>query len=210
MHNILDYSMAEMKVEIQQPTKNLVGNKTRKKRTKKLDIYAPVMITKRVPIPIINVGNNIKQTLERMVAHLIEGRCIVEGYVKPGSVKVETYSSGMLSSSDVVYDVIVRCLVCSPVEGMHIDCIAKSITESAGIKAEVDETPSPIIVYVARDHHFSNKSFSKVSVGDNIKVRVIGQRFELNDTYISVIAELIEDKGAKYKTTKKRNLKIKS
>ena len=39
-------------------------------------------------------------------------------------------------------------------------------------------------------------------------MRVIGQRFELNDSYISVIAELIEDKGAKYKP-KKRKLKIK-
>ena len=164
MHNILDYSMAEMKVEIQQPTKKLVGNKTRKKRTKKLDIYAPVMITKRVPIPIINVGNNIKQTLERMVAHLIEGRCIVEGYVKPGSVKVETYSSGMLSSSDVVYDVIVRCLVCSPVEGMHIDCIAKSITESAGIKAEVDKLKEYLSLPCSIDDKYTNYDISTLNL----------------------------------------------
>ena len=43
-----------------------------------------------------------------------------------------------------------------------------------------------------------------MKVGDKIKVRVIGQRFELNDKYISVIAELIEDKAAKYGNKKKK------
>ena len=43
--------------------------------------------------------------------------------------------------------------------------------------------------------------------GDKIKVRVIGQRYELNDSYISVIAELIEDRAAKY--GKKKKLVIK-
>ena len=51
--------------------------------------------------------------------------------------------------------------------------------------------------------------FSKVKVGDKIKARVIGQRFELNDTYISIIAELIEDKAEKY-GKKKPKLKIKN
>ena len=43
-----------------------------------------------------------------------------------------------------------------------ISCIAKSITESAGIKAEVDEEPSPVIIFIARDHNYTNKNFSKL------------------------------------------------
>jgi hypothetical protein len=34
--------------------------------------------------------------------------------------------------------------------------------------------------------------FSQVQLNDEIKVRVIGQRYELNDKYISIIAELID------------------
>ena len=44
---------------------------------------------------------------------------------------------------------------------------------------------------MARDHHHSHY-FSSVKINDKINVRVIGQRFELNDKYVSVIAELIE------------------
>ena len=49
---------------------------------------------------------------------------------------------------DAIFEVVIECLVCCPVEGMHISCIAKSITESAGIKA-VDEEPSPVIIFIA-------------------------------------------------------------
>ena len=40
--------------------------------------------------------------------------------------------------------------------------------------------------------------FSEYKVDDKIKVNVIGSRFELNDKYISVIANIIhQDKGKK-------------
>jgi hypothetical protein len=158
-------------------------------------IFSNVLITHRVPISIIHVGDNIKQTLEKQVAFNIEGKCIVEGYVKPGSCSVVSYSSGELSGSDVIFIVVVECIVCCPIEGMIIPCIVKNITESAGIKAVTQDSPSPVIIYIARDHHYKNPEFSKLNIGDNIDVKVIGQRYELNDDYISVIAELVEIKS---------------
>ena len=72
---------------------------------------------------------------------------------------------------------------------MLIDCVAKNITK-AGIKAEIDADVTPVIIFIARDHHYSNENFSLVNENDKITVRVIGQKFELNDKYISVIASL--------------------
>ena len=129
---------------------------------------------------IIHVGSNIKQTLEKVIASEIEGKCIVEGYIKPNSTKILTYSSGEISGINVIFEVVFECFVCSPVEGMHIKCIAKNITK-AGIRAETPEEPSPVVIFVARDHHTTKPYFAKVQPNDNITVRVIGQRFELND-----------------------------
>lgn len=168
------------------------ANIQKKKEARSVGIYTSVMITQKVSLSIIYIGDNIKQALEKKIASSIEGKCIVEGYVKPYSCKVMSYSSGELSGSDVMFVVIVECKVCCPVEGMNIICIVNNITESAGIKAETEDTPSPVIIYIARDHHFKNVEFSKIKVGDKINVRVIGQRFELNDKYVSVIAEFIE------------------
>jgi hypothetical protein len=79
---------------------------------------------------------------------------------------------------------------------MRICCYAKNITQ-AGIRAftSLDEKKSPVIIYVSRDHHSSNSQFNSVNEKDFICIRVIGQRFELNDKQVSVIGELVS-KGA--------------
>jgi hypothetical protein len=80
---------------------------------------------------------------------------------------------------------------------MLISCIAKNITK-AGIRAEsAVDVPSPVVVFVAKDHHFNNSFFSEIKEGDKINVRVIGQRFELNDKFISIIGELVKPKVEK-------------
>ena len=165
---------------------------------KQIGIYSTILITRSIPVNIINVGNNIKQTLEKAISLQIEGKCTVDGYIKPNSTKILTYSSGLVNGPDIVFEVTFECLVCSPVEGMHIKCIVKNITK-AGIRAETNEDPSPVVIFVARDHHYNQEYFSTVKENDDIKVRVIGQRFELNDKYISVIAELLEPKEDRYK-----------
>jgi DNA-directed RNA polymerase subunit E'/Rpb7 len=134
--------------------------------------------------------------LEKIISSQIEGKCIVEGYIKPGTIKILTYSNGMIQSDIIIFEVVFECLVCSPVEGMLIDVIAKNITK-AGIRAEYDSQPSPIEVFVARDHHYKSSYFANVKENDKIRIRVIGQRYELNDKYISIIAELIEPRQLK-------------
>ena len=168
-------------------------------RPKHMDIYSTTLITRRIPVSIVNVGSNIKQTLEKVISLQIEGKCIVDGYVKSNSTKIISYSSGLVNGADIMFDVTFECLVCSPVEGMHIKCVAKNITK-AGIRAETNETPSPVVIFIARDHHYNLPYFSTIKENDEIKVRVIGQRFELNDKYISIIAELLEPKEDKYKS----------
>ena len=77
---------------------------------------------------------------------------------------------------------------------MLISCVAKNITK-AGIRAESSiEVPSPIVVFIAKDHNYNNAQFSEIKEGDKFTAKVIGQRFELNDKYVSVIAELSKPK----------------
>ena len=69
---------------------------------------------------------------------------------------------------------------------MNIKCKVKNKTQ-AGIRAMIDEENSPVVIYVTRDHHYNNKYFNTVKENDEITVRVIGQRYELNDQQVSVI-----------------------
>ena len=159
------------------------------------NIYNQSLITTTVSLGISTIGNNLKETLTKAISNQIEGKCIVNGYIKPDSVEVMTFSSGLLFGSNVNFEVVIQCDVCLPVEGMFIKCIAKNINK-AGIRAEINESPSPVVIFIARDHNYSSPLFSEVKENDEIKVRVIGQRFELNDKYISIIAEIVESESS--------------
>jgi hypothetical protein len=75
------------------------------------------------------------------------------------------------------------------VEGMLITCVVQNVTQ-AGLQAHIVPEPSPVVIFVSRDHHYSNPRFAKIKAGDEITVRVIGQHFELNDRAVSVIGEI--------------------
>jgi len=123
----------------------------------------------------------------------IEGKCIVEGYVKPQSTKIVEYSSGKIIGKNIVFNVVFESFVCNPLENSIITCQAKVITQ-AGIKAISPEEITPIVVYISRDHHNSNQYFNSIKENDMINIRIISKRYELNDKVVSIIGELVENK----------------
>ena len=188
-------------------SKSVKPRASKKIYNKKLtDIYSDALLTRVIEIPMNAVGSGIKEKLEKKLRSMIEGKCISEGFVKPRSIKVLTYSSGKIYDGNKIhFETTFEVKICLPVEGMLMECVAKNITK-AGIRSEVvsDESDSPVVIFVARDHHYSSDYFSSIKENDSIKIRVIGQRFELNDKYISIIAELIEPKKRKDFKTKPR------
>lgn len=195
--------MAESETGIQHGTK-----KKQIRKTKRIfDIFNKGLLSRKLNISINFIGGNLREIMEKKIASEIEGKCIPEGYVKINSVKLLTYSSGKITNGNIVsFDIVFECQICLPVEGMLIECKSKVITK-AGIKAEIEgETESPVIIFIARDHHYLTPYFSTISENQEIKVRVIGQRFELNDRSISIIAELIEPTQYKMETKKKPRL----
>ena len=177
---------------MEQPKVNKPRNQYRQKEIR--TVYSLSQITKKIALPINAIGRNLQQTIEETIAAMVEGRCIVEGYVKPHSVRVITYSSGLIKGTEVVFDVVFECEVCFPVAGMLFNCVAKNITK-AGIRAEsADEIPSPFVLFVARDHYYASDYFNSIEENEKFTARVIAQRFELNDKYVSIIAEIVPPK----------------
>ena len=165
-------------------------------------LYSKAILTQKVQLPFIIVGSNIETTIKHTISTKIEGKCIVEGYVRPGSIQIINISSGTLQGRFVEFIVVFECNICCPVEGMQIKCYAKNITQ-AGIRAftSLDEKKSPVIIYVSRDHHSSNAYFNSIHEKDAIRVRVIGQRFELNDKQVSIIGELLPKMATSYSSS---------
>jgi DNA-directed RNA polymerase subunit E'/Rpb7 len=174
-----------------------MSKQKKRRETRMQSVYSRCLINRKIVLPITAIGKNLKETIEENIKTNFDGKCVVEGFIRPDSVNLipNAYSGGKIErGNNIAFEVVFECDVCFPVEGMIINCIAKNITK-AGIRAEsANDVPSPIVVFIAKDHHYSVAQFAEIKEGDRINVRVIGQRFELNDKYISIIGELIKEK----------------
>ena len=168
-------------------------HKRKQKRISDNYIYTDSLITRSIYLSIMEIDKNLKETITTKLKKEFEGKCIVEGYIQKDSCQIVSYSSGLIKGVNIIYDVVFRCKTCFPVEGMNINCVAINITKSAGIRAEIEGmNPSPAVIFITRDHHYNDDNFSKIKEGDTFSATVIGQRFELNDKFISIIAKLID------------------
>jgi len=153
------------------------------------NLYVQSIIHHKISVPFTNIGNNMEYYFKKHGIRYIEGKCRKEGYVRPNSIKVVSYSTGLLQADNVVYDVVFSADVCYPCEDMIIKCKIINITK-IGIRAIISEVHNPIVLFISREHNAS-KNFEDYEEGNVINIKVIGHRFELNDEYISVIGEII-------------------
>ena len=175
----------------------------RKKTLKKkrgIGLYMQNILSRKVQLPFVSIGANLVEIILTKLKDELEGKCVHEGFIKPDSIRILNNSAGQIQGKNVNFVVLFECLICRPVEGMKFKVSVKNVTK-AGIRCETKVGVSPIVVFIARDHHFKDKQFANIKVDDDVNVRVIGIRYELNDKYISVIAELVPQKKRKLQRT---------
>lgn len=183
-------AQAQSQTQTKQPAKQY---KKRQENTGGLGLFMKNVITKKVVLPFTSVGLNIRQLLEEQLKTNLEGKCIEEGFIQKKSVRILNYSSGVVNGNNVLFDVVVECYVCNPVEGHKFKARVLNVTK-AGLRCDANMDESPVDVFVARDHNFNNTYFNGIQKDDIIDVRIIAQRYEMNDPRISVIAEVMQPK----------------
>jgi len=157
----------------------------------RVEIYSAAVVHDTIVLPITVIGKDLPKVLTDAIKAKVEGKCIVQGFVEPGSVSIVSFSSGVIVSSNVRFDVVFSCQVCFPVPGLRVWCVAKNVTK-AGIRAESsNKTPSPFVLFVARDHFSRDEIFQSVKPGDTFEAEVLAQRFELNDKYVSIMGKVL-------------------
>jgi DNA-directed RNA polymerase subunit E'/Rpb7 len=162
----------------------------------KYGVYIRSVLQMKIALSIIEIGKNLTQNLENVIRLKTEGKCIAEGFIRPNSVRVLTYSSGAIKDDHVEFHTTYECMVCYPVKDMIVSCTVSEVTK-AGIHAyvkDVDSDNVPITVFIARDHHSTSKYFNSIKEKATVDARIIGIRFELNDPSITTLAAIVEPK----------------
>lgn len=173
------------------------------------NVYAKSILSKKIHLLITETGENVKENIESKITSSVEGKCIAEGFIKPGTVRLVSYSCGIVNNENIEFQTIFECMICHPVEGMTVDCVSKTITK-AGIHAQVVDSDGtiPVTVFIARDHHNMNRQFNSIKENANVTVKVTGVRYELNDPYICVLGKLLESVKPKLKIGGKANVEM--
>lgn len=160
-------------------------------------LFIKHQVRRKLVIPFHSIARcaNVTELLTLELAKQLEGRCSIEGYICPYSVSISSHSCGTLSGANIIFDIVADCLICFPDERTIIKCVAKTITQ-AGIRAGATQLApgriSPIEVFLSRDMNINNELFHRIEENDILTVEIIGRRFVLHDTHVTIIAMLLD------------------
>jgi hypothetical protein len=153
-------------------------------------LFTQSILTRKVIIPVAQVGGNVVPIMKRILVDELEGKCTTEGFVRQDTVAVVSHSCGLLKQESVIFTVQFECDVTLPVQGQTLMCIVENNTH-AGLHCRLKgEGASPFVVFVARDHRHTLSRFASFQEKSEVSVRVVGHRYEVNDRHIDVIGTL--------------------
>ena len=156
-------------------------------------IYSNNIIHRIINIPFIDVQNYIlKDYIQSYANKHIANKCHKEGYIND-NISIINISGGRIKNDIIEYDVQFEVNVCLPYENMKLDVKIFNITK-IGIRAVLNdnEDKNPIIVFANTIHNdIIENSNNNYKIGDIIKIKVLGSRFEINDKSIYVLGKII-------------------
>ena len=159
-------------------------------------IYFHNVLNTKITLPssAINKGD-INSEVINYLKSTLEGKCSKDGYIKKDTISILKKSLGKFEigqfNGNMTYNVEFSAQFCNPVEGTQIECKVISINKIGILCMVSDSENQPIKVLIPRHTHLNNEDFSKIVVGNILLIEVIGKRFELNESFISVVGKLI-------------------
>jgi DNA-directed RNA polymerase subunit E'/Rpb7 len=142
------------------------------------------------------INGNIENTIIYKLKKQQEGRCIREGYVMPGSIEIVNRSAGTAQLShfnaNFMYHIRYSAKICNPVEGDVIDAEITNVNKMGILAKGGEGDPAPLSILLAKQHHMNNDKYEKMREGYNIRVKIIGKRFDSGENHISIIG-ILED-----------------
>ena len=100
---------------------------------------------------------------------------------------------GMLQgqfNGNCIFNIMYSVDIYRPVEGDVVKVMVMNINKMGLFCELAYETPSPLSVILAKQHHLNSDEFEKIQVNDIIEIEIIGVKFNFNDKQICCIGRL--------------------
>jgi DNA-directed RNA polymerase subunit E'/Rpb7 len=152
-------------------------------------MYERRELVRTLSVPSKYIQRSIQTSLLTQLKGKVEGRCGMEGYIRPDSVTLLEHSLGRISlvSEGVHYRVKFQADICSPHPGQVFQAPVM-FRSKIGVHAEL----SPLKILLPRDLHIGNEEFEQILEKDTIEFEVLGSQFQQNDQHVFVLGKLVK------------------
>ncbi len=152
-------------------------------------LFLPCVVNRAVSLSARDLSDgDIDTRVADLLRRQVDGRCIAQGFVRPGSVCLRSLSVGRAMGADIHFNTTFRADVLQPLEGTVLRCNVVSITK-AGLHCTVYDKLTdthPLTVFIARRAH--DDPISEARPGDAIRAKIYASTFQVNDARICALA----------------------
>jgi DNA-directed RNA polymerase subunit E'/Rpb7 len=156
------------------------------------DLYDRITFEEKVILKPSELGaGKIDETLLNRVRDRLEGKCCVDGFVKPGSMSIKSKSMGHAAharfTGDFVYILKLGAEVLNPPQDTEVD-VEVIKTNVMGVYTLFDNA---MRVLLPQDLHRDMPDIQDVKEGDRVRVKIVGVHYEVNDPQILAVGRLV-------------------
>lgn len=161
-----------------------------------MSLFTPVIFEEKVAIKASELHLDIDELILNKVKQKIEGICISNGYVHPGSTEILERSMGEAEhgkfTAEFLYFCKVQCKCFIPFANQIVTCKIIAMNKSGAYALIVgsEGTLEAARIFCPRDYHLGSDIFDQLTVGTTLNIRLVKSRFQANDPFISVIGVL--------------------
>jgi DNA-directed RNA polymerase subunit E'/Rpb7 len=168
-----------------------------------MEVFNRVLCKETIKLEPKYINKEFKNEIFSRLKSKVEGVCSKHGYIKHGSVEIYKIAPGVVElaslSGHVVFDVYFYGEVCNPLIGSMLKATISNINRF-GILAEAGyyvgadyQTVLEIVIAKNSVNIQSEVDLDNVKIGDEVKIEVIGKKYELGEKKISAIGRVVRD-----------------
>jgi len=174
-------------------------------------MFFPVRFRTHIQLSPLELSSNFDDVIKTKMKENLEGLCSRFGYIKPGSLQIIKRSAGLFGKQHfngyIRFDLLCKGEACNPPQGLVVEAIVKN-KNALGLLAEssmfINGEKIPvldIIVPKKSNGIASDIDLDEVQTGDSIYIMVMGKRYQLNDTNISIIGRAVKQPNTNIKNS---------
>ncbi len=174
-----------------------------------MDVFNKNLCKETIKIEPKFLTSGLRAEITKRLKSKVEGVCSKHGYIKHDTIEVYKITPGVVElislAGNIVFDVYFHADICNPMIGSVVNAVISNINRF-GILAEAgyyikDEYLSVLEIIIAKNsvNIQSEVDLEELKLGDEIKVEILGKKFELGEKKISAIGRVVKDKSIKKK-----------